>query len=97
MFLHLGKNITVEEKDIVGIFEMDKSTLSVWCRKYLSNREKNNKIVYVTQKLPKSFVVCVKNGQETVFVSPLMVSTLIGRMKEHESNKISRISKNKQK
>lgn len=82
MFLHLGKNVIVEKKDIVGIFEMDKATLSKWCRKYLSNREKNGKIVYVTQKLPKSFIVCVKNNKEQVYVSPLMVNTLLKRLKE---------------
>ncbi len=81
MFLHLGRNTVVREQDIIGIFEMDKTTKSKCCRKYLSNREKNSKILYITQKIPKSFIVCIEDGKEKVYVSQLMVSTLLKRIK----------------
>jgi hypothetical protein len=85
MFLHLGRNTVVREKDIIGIFEMDKTTKSERCRKYLSNKEKDSKILYITQKIPKSYVVCTEDGKEKIFVSQLMVSTLLKRMKSGDA------------
>lgn len=82
MFLHLGRTTVVKKRDIIGIFEMDKITLSKRCRNYLSNKEKDSKIIYITHKLPKSFVVCVQDGEEKIYVSQLMVKTLLKRMKK---------------
>lgn len=60
---------------------MDNTTLSKNCRKYLSNKEKNSKIIYITQKLPKSFIVCMENGEEKIYISQLLTSTLVKRLK----------------
>lgn len=81
MYLHLGKNIAVRYDDIIGIFEMDNTTISKKCRKYLSNKEKHSKIVFITQKLPKSFIVCSHKGKEKIYVSHLLTSTLLRRTK----------------
>ena len=81
LYLHLGKNTIVKLDNIVGIFDLDKSTLSKRCRKYLSDKEKSGKITYITQKLPKSFVVCMVDGEEIIYVSQLMTETLLKRIK----------------
>lgn len=81
MFLHLGKDTLVKEEDIIGIFEMDNITVTKNGRKYLSNGEKCGKIKCITQKLPKSFIICIENGKEKIYVSQLLTSTLLGRLK----------------
>ena len=81
MYLHLGKDTAVKYEDIIGIFDMDNTTISKKCRKYLSNKEKHSKIIFITQKLPKSFIVCSNKGEETIYVSQLLTSTLLKRIK----------------
>lgn len=80
MYLHLGNNIIVNNKEIIGIFDMDNTTISKHTRKYLSERTKNNEVVNVSMELPKSFVVCSdKKGKTTVYVSQLSPKTLLKR------------------
>lgn len=77
MFLHLGESTVVNTKDIIGIFDMDTSTVNKATRDYLNLAEKNKKIVYVNYDLPKSFVVT----NDKIFVCPLNTSTLYKRVK----------------
>lgn len=79
MFLHLGQYTVVKTDEIVGIFDIDNTTVSKHTRKYLSEAEKQGKVVNVSYELPKSFVVCNKNGNEKVYVSQLSPTTLIKR------------------
>lgn len=77
MFLHLGDSTVVNTKEIIGIFDMDTSTVNKATRDYLNLAEKNKKIVYVNYDLPKSFVVT----NDKIFVCPLNTNTLYKRAK----------------
>lgn len=79
MYLHLGNNIIVNNKDIIGIFDMDNTTISKHTRKYLSERTKNHEVVNVSLELPKSFIVCSRYNKKTVYVSQLSPKTLLNR------------------
>lgn len=79
MFLHLGQYTVVRTDEIVGIFNIDNTTVSKHTRKYLAEAEKQKKVVNVSTELPKSFVVCNKNGNEKVYISQLSPTTLIKR------------------
>ena len=76
MYLHLGQDTVITTKSIIGIFDMDTSTVNKATRDYLSNAEKNKKTVYVNFELPKSFVVC----RDKIYICPLNTSTLIKRV-----------------
>lgn len=77
MFLHLGDSTVVNTKDIIGIFDMDTSTVNKATRDYLNLAEKKKKIIYVNYDLPKSFVVT----NDKIFVCPLNTNTLYKRAK----------------
>ena len=63
MFLHLGQSTVIRTDDIVGVFDIDNTTVSKHTRKYLSTATKNGRIINVSLELPKSFIVCKdKNG-----------------------------------
>lgn len=79
MFLHLGQYTVVRTDEVVGIFDIDNTTVSKHTRKYLAEAEKQKKVVNVSTELPKSFVVCNKNGNEKVYISQLSPTTLIKR------------------
>lgn len=78
MFLHLGQSTVVRRDDIIGIFDMDTSTVSKITRTFLSEKEKQKKTVTVSYELPRSFTLCAaENGEnETVYISQLSTQTL---------------------
>lgn len=77
MYLYLGGDTAVKSDRIIGIFDMDTSTVNKATRDYLSKAEKEKKIVYVNYELPKSFIVC----EDKIYVCPLNTATLLKRSK----------------
>lgn len=83
MYLHLGQNTVITHDEILGIFDLDNTTVSKKTRDYLSMAEKNGKVKVVSYELPKSFIVCSdKNGEITVYLSQISSVTLLKRVEE---------------
>lgn len=80
-YLHLGKDTSIEIEKIVGIYDLDTSTVSKHTRDFLSKCEKENRIVNVSYELPKSYILYDFDGEYSVYLSPLNAATLLGRMK----------------
>lgn len=77
MYLHLGQETVVRLDEIVGIFDMDNSTISKYSRQFLADAQKGGRIFNVSDELPKTYVVCVDSeGTETVYISQISSSTL---------------------
>ncbi len=79
MYLHLGKSTVINTKDIVGIFDLDTSTISKNTREYLKTAEKSGRVVNVSMELPKSFVVCREKHGTRVYISQISSQTLLKR------------------
>ncbi len=80
MYLHIGQDTVVPQREIVGIFDMDNTTVSKHTRQFLTAAQKAGRVVTVSPDLPKSFVVCVDKAQkETVYISQISAATLKGR------------------
>lgn len=79
MYLHLGNNFVIPESDVIGIFDMDNTTISKHTRKLLNLAEKSGKVTAVTNDLPKSFVLC-RNG--SVYLCQISPSALAGRAEQ---------------
>ena len=58
MYLHLGQNTVITLDEIIGIFDLDNTTVSKKTRDYLASAEKKGKVNVVSSELPKSFIVC---------------------------------------
>ena len=73
--------MVVNVNDIVGIFDIDNTTISKHTKNYLAQRTADNQIVNVSMELPKSFVVCnnKKSGKNIVYISQLSSKTLFNR------------------
>ncbi|MBQ2676899.1 MAG: DUF370 domain-containing protein [Clostridia bacterium] len=79
MFLHLGMDTMVKQKDIIGIFDLDTATVSKHTRTFLSAAEKSGKVINVTYDLPKSFIVCESGNNEKIYISQISSTTLLKR------------------
>ena len=77
MYMHLGGDTVVLLRDIVGIFDMDGTTVSKHTRGFLADAEKGGRVINVTTELPRSFVVCAdRAGNETVYICQISPATL---------------------
>ncbi len=83
MYLHLGQDVVVRNRDIVGIFDIDNTTVSRQTRDFLAAAEKGGAVITVSPELPKSFVVCSPPGKKrkktTVYVAQMAPRTLYAR------------------
>lgn len=83
MYLHLGQDTVVRTRDIIGIFDLDITTVSKHTRNFLTKREKKGCVVNVTYELPKSFILCKnkRKKKSAVYISQLSTATLLKRRK----------------
>lgn len=96
MYLHIGRNMIVNTRDIIGIFDIETASTSKIAREYLSPF-KNKKIISVTDELPKSFIVCRNrlkrnkkaNNEILVFISQISSSTLKKRLEKYSSGNLA--------
>lgn len=80
MYLHLGEKTVIKTDEIIGIFDLDNTTISKNTRNFLKKAEKNGEVVNVSYELPKSFIVCEENDKKTVYISQIAASTLYKRI-----------------
>lgn len=83
MYLHLGRDIVVDDKTIVAIFDLDKTTIGKITKDYLKNAQIENRVVNVSDDLPKSFIVCEDNNITTIYISQISAITLLRRSKKY--------------
>jgi len=70
----------VDTRDIVGIFDIENTTVEKCTKILLDRAEKEKKCVYTTYEMPKSFIITVRNGRERLYISQLAASTLRKRL-----------------
>ena len=79
MYLHLGQDIVVRSSDIIGIFDIENTSVSKSTKEYLGEQEKRRRVVNVSTELPKSFIVCSdekNHGEIVVYISQISCATL---------------------
>ncbi len=81
MYFYLGGDAVARESDVIGIFDLDNTTISKHTRDFLSAAEKNGEVVTTTWDIPKAFVVCASPKKETsyrrqVFLTQMAPATL---------------------
>lgn len=76
MYLHLGQDIVVRSRDVIGIFDIENTSISKITREFLTFQEQYRKVINVSYELPKSFVLCQEKDGVTVYISQISCSTL---------------------
>ena len=63
MYIHIGQDTVIIDEEIIGIFDMENTTVMKSTVDYLNKAEKNGNVNNVAPfELPKSFVVSVFIG-----------------------------------
>ena len=76
MYLHLGGEYVVKEEEVIGIFDLDTSTVSKHTRNFLNKKEKEKKVINVSFELPKSFILVGDKQNEKIYISQISSATL---------------------
>lgn len=82
MYLNIGQE-ELKKNDIIGIFDLDTSTVSKKTRDFINKAQKDGKIVTLSYELPKSFILEAKKGKkEKIYISQFSAATLLGRSED---------------
>ena len=76
MFLHIGEGKILNKKDIVGIFDLETTSISKKTREFLRINEKKKNVIYVSEEIPKTFII---EKDKKVYISQISSQTLYKR------------------
>ena len=79
-YLHIGQNVMLEDKRIIGIFDLDNTSTSKITREFLNTAEQDSVVQTACEDIPKSFVVCDRPyHRQIIYISQLNSQTLLKR------------------
>ena len=79
-YLHIGQNVMLEDKRIIGIFDLDNTSTSKITREFLNTAEQDSVVQTACEDIPKSFVVCDHPyHRQIIYISQLNSQTLLKR------------------
>ena len=79
MFLHLGENVVVPIKDVIGIFDLQSTKYSSDTNQFLFFFEEDGFVERITKENPKSFVIAEVDKKSKIYLSPISSTTLTKR------------------
>ena len=76
MYIHLGRDYVLNDRDIIGIFNLETTTISPCGREFLNYAQKNGAVVSLSDELPQSYVLADGGVVDTVYLSELSSAVL---------------------
>ena len=76
MYIDIGGDLAVRDRAIVGIFDLDGTTVSKKTVEYLEKTQTEGILITATDDLPKSFLVTEEYGMERVYLTQFTAATL---------------------
>ena len=77
MYLHLGQDTVVRTDEIIGIFDLENTSISKITKEFLARSDKGGLVVNVSYELPKSFVICGRGRRDPkVYITQISSATL---------------------
>ena len=70
MYIHLGRDYVLNDRDIIGIFNLETTTVSPRGREFLNYAQKNGAVVSHSYDLPQCYVLA-DSPVDTVYRSDL--------------------------
>ena len=76
MYIHLGRDYVLNDRDIIGIFNLETTTISPRGREFLNYAQKNGAVVSLSDELPQSYMLADGAMVDTVYLSELSPAAL---------------------
>lgn len=77
MYIHLGNDTCISDASVIGIFDIENTSVGKITKEFLSAAEKRGSTEYVSYEMPKAYVVCEdKKDGEKVYVTQVSPLTL---------------------
>ena len=80
MYLNIGSDMAVRDRSVIGIFDLDNTTVTARGREFLQHAEQEGQVV-PCDDLPKSYVLTAEYGMNRVYLTSLNSTTVEKRMK----------------
>ena len=80
MYLHLGEKTVVNTANIIGIFDIENTSVSKDTKEFLRIAGHTGQVVNVPYEMPKSYVVCREKETDIVYISQISTATLKKRL-----------------
>jgi len=79
MYLHIGGDFVVKMNEIVGIMDIENSSIGEITKEFLKSSQQCGDVINVSFELPKSFIIVKENEETKVYISPISTGTLYKR------------------
>ena len=90
MYVHLGRDYVLNDRDIIGIFNLETTTISPRGREFLNSAQKNGAVVSLSDELPQSYVLA-DSPVDTIYLSELSSAALKRRTETTVADLDSRV------
>ena len=80
MYLSIGNDFAVRDQNILGIFDLDNTTVTARGREFLDRAEKEGQVVPFDE-LPRSYILTSEYGMTKIYQTSLSTQTLEKRLK----------------
>ena len=85
MFLHIGEGKVISKKDIIGIFDLETTSISKKTREFLRINEKKGNLEYISAEIPKTYIITDSKLKQKVLVTQISSQTLQRRAERNDS------------
>jgi extracellular matrix regulatory protein B len=79
MFLHIGGDVVIPEKNIIAILDIETTTISEDTKEFLRISEEEGFIISISHDIPKSFIITEFDKKSKIYLSPISSVTLMRR------------------
>ena len=86
MFLHLGNDVYVNQKDIVAVCNLDTASVSKNTQISLKKAEEMGIVETICSDIPKTFVIVRKKNKDKVYLTNISSVTLLKRSETSSEN-----------
>ncbi len=85
MFLHIGEGKVLNKKEIIGIFDLETTSISKKTREFLRINEKKGNVEYISTEIPKTYIITDSKLKKNVLVTQISSQTLQKRAERNDS------------
>jgi len=76
MYIMVDKKTAILSKNLIGIFDLERTTTNNITRQFLDNAQKKDEVVQKVPGIPRSFIISYKNGKQQVQLNIVSSSTI---------------------